>query len=524
MIIRSPAAAQRHALRRITGLLGVILLTLVAAGCASVPFDHPKSESHAVAPSDSTRLGRSVAEWNVSHPGKSGFYPLEYGMDALGARLRLMEQADRGIDAQYFLIKGDLAGSLFAGKLLRAADRGVRVRFLVDDVFTTGLDPELSVLNSHPNIQVRLFNPVSRKGIQSLNFVADFKRANRRMHNKSFTVDNVVTIVGGRNIADEYFQIGSEVEFADFELLAFGPVAPMVSETFDLFWNSGRAVPMEAFGSKLNGEELDEIRQQMAREIEQATTGLYAKAVNSRFLDDVIQEKVNPFVASVTVVTDRPEKLEHAVSDDYKALASELRRVVEEAEKEVLIVTPYFVPGKEGVEFFREIRAKGVRVVVLTNSLASTNHVAVHSGYAPYRKALLEAGVELREVKVDSVATQGDAAPGSSERLTLHTKAIVVDRQVLFVGSLNLDPRSIDINTEMGLFVDSAEIASQFAEQIDADLPPFTYRVVVDDNGRIEWRYEAESEVSTYDREPDTGFWRRFKAGFYRMLPIEDQL
>ena len=511
-------------LRRSAGLFLVTLLVLLAAGCASVPFDHPKFESHAVAPSDSTRLGRSVAEWSESHPGESGFYPLEAGLDALGARLRLIEQADHGIDAQYFLIKGDLAGSLFTGKLLRAADRGVRVRFLLDDVFTTGLDPELSLLNSHPNIEVRLFNPLSRQGLRYVNFLLDFERANRRMHNKSFTVDNVVTIVGGRNIADEYFQIATDVEFADFELLGFGPVAPKVSETFDLFWNSERAVSMEAFGRKVNEADLEALRREMVREIELAEDGVYAKAVNSRFLDDVVHERIQPFAASVSVVTDRPEKLKNPVGDDYKALASELRRVVEEAETEVVILTPYFVPGKEGVDIFREIRSKGVRVIVVTNSLASTNHVAVHSGYAPYRKALLEAGVELYEVKVDSLAAEGHTVPGSPERLTLHTKAIIVDRKVLFVGSLNLDPRSIDINTEMGLFVDSAEIASQFAEQVNSDLSPFTYRVVLDDNGRIEWRYEGDSEVSTENLEPQAGFWRRFAAGFYRLLPIEDQL
>jgi len=510
--------------KQATALFAIVLIALTAAGCTSVPFDYPRSESSAVEPSDSTRLGKGLAKWRASHPGQSGFYPLYFGNDALGARLRLIEQADHGIDAQYFLIKGDLAGSLFTGKLLRAADRGVRVRFLVDDIFTTGLDPDLSLLNSHPNIEVRLFNPVSRKGFQSLNFLVDFKRANRRMHNKSFTVDNQVTIVGGRNIADEYFQVNADVEFADFELLGFGPVAPMVSETFDLFWNSPRALPMEAFGRKVTEADLDKIRREMAREIQEATDGVYATAVNSPFLDDLIQGRIEPFVAPVTVVTDHPEKVENPIGDEHRILVSELSRLIEGAEKELLIVTPYFVPRENGMEFLRAIRAKGVRVVVITNSLASTNHAVVHSGYAPYRRALLEAGVELYEAKVDSLVNRGAAVPASAERLTLHTKAFVVDREVLFVGSLNVDPRSIDINTEMGLFLHSVEVASEFAKQIDADLPPYTYRLVLDEDGRIEWRYKGGSQVVTYNREPDTGFWRRFKATLYRLLPIESQL
>jgi putative cardiolipin synthase len=512
------------ACRQTTALFATVLVTLVAAGCTSVPFDHPRSDSYAVESSDSTRLGKGLAEWKASHPGQSGFYPLHFGNDALGARLRLIERADHGIDAQYFLIKGDHAGSLFTGKLLRAADRGVRVRFLVDDIFTTGLDPDLSLLNSHPNIEVRLFNPVSRKGFQSLNFLIDFKRANRRMHNKSFTVDNQVTIVGGRNIADEYFQVNADVEFADFELLGFGPVAPMVSETFDLFWNSARAVPMEAFGRKVTEADLDRIRWEMVQEIQEAADGVYATAVNSPFLDDLIQGGIEPIVAPVTVVTDHPEKIENPIGDEHRILVSELSRLIEEAEKELIIVTPYFVPRKTGVEFLQAIRAKGVRVVVITNSLASTNHVIVHSGYAPYRRALLEAGVELYEAKVNSLANRGAAAPASTERLTLHTKAFVVDREVLFVGSLNVDPRSIDINTEMGLFLHSVEAASEFARQIDDDLSPYTYRLVLDKDGRIEWRYEGRSQVVTYNREPDTGFWRRFRAAIYRLLPIENQL
>ncbi len=499
------------------------LLILLTLGCTSAPFDYPKSESRAFEPSDTTRLGRSIAGWSERHPGESGFFPLVEGLAALGARLRLIERADQGIDAQYFLIKGDLAGSLFTGKLLRAADRGVRVRFLVDDIFTTGLDPELSLLNSHPNIEVRLFNPLSRR-FRLFSFLKDFRRANRRMHNKSFTVDNVFTIVGGRNIADEYFQIRPDVEFADFDLLGFGPVAAMVSETFDLFWNSKRAVPMEAFGRKVNEKDLDEIRRYMTEKVEQAEDGVYVRAVNSRFIDDLVRNRIAPYASSVTVVTDHPEKLENPVGDEYKTLVSELRQIVQEAKKEVLLLTPYFVPRKSGVAFLREIRSRGVRVVVVTNSLASTNHVAVHSGYARYRKELLEAGIELYELKVDSVRSEGDVESDGADRLILHAKAAIVDRKVLFVGSLNLDPRSIDINTEMGLFLDSPEIATRFAEDVDSDLPQFTYRVVLDEDGRIKWRYERENEISIEHREPQSGFWRRFAAGFYRWLPLENQL
>ena len=519
-----------HLLRlmRTSRVCGVVLLTLLA-GCGTVPFDFPKGDSRALVPSDTTRLGQAVAERSKGRANESGFYALTDGLEALGARLRLIEHADHTIDAQYFIFKGDLAGSLFAGKLLRAADRGVRVRFLIDDIYISGLDPELALLNSHPNIEIRLFNPISRQGVWLFNFLGDFRRANRRMHNKSFTVDNVVTIVGSRNIADEYFQIRSDIEFADFDVIGIGPVASMVSETFELFWNSDRAVPMEAFGKKVDVADLDEIRRHMAQDIERAEDSVYGRAVNRPFIDDLVQEKIAPVVASTKVVTDRPDKIENPIgAGQHQALASELRRVVSEAEHEVIFLTPYFVPRNRGVAFLRDIRSKGVRVVVITNSLASTNVIAVHSGYAPYRKVLLEEGVELYEVKTDAAVANGTAEPGAPDRLTLHTKAVVIDRQLLFVGSLNLDPRSIDINTEMGLFLDSADIATQFAQQVEDDLPLFTYRLVLSDNSPdhspLEWHYAGKSEVSIEKWEPEAGFWRNFKADLFRLLPLEDQL
>ncbi len=506
---------------------GVFLLVLLA-GCGTVPFDFPKEESQALAPVDSTRLSQAVAIRSEGRAGESGFFGLANGSDALGARLRLIEQADHTIDAQYFLLKRDGAGRLFVGKLLRAADRGVRVRLLLDDVFTSGLDPKLTLLNIHPNVEVRLFNPISRKGPQLLNFLFDFRRANRRMHNKSFTVDNVVTIVGGRNIADEYFQVSSNIEFADYDIMAIGPVAQAVSETFDLFWNSQRAVPMEAFGIDVDPADLDVLRETVAQEIALADDGIYGRAVNSAFISDVAQGRIAPIFGPVTVVTDRPEKLKNPRSGEFNVLAAELGRVIEEAEDEVVIVTPYFVPTKRGVAFLREIRSKGVRVVVVTNSLASTNHLAVHSGYAPHRKTLLEEGVELYEMKADALAGVRQDGAAGVDRLTMHTKAVIVDREVLFVGSLNIDPRSIDLNSEMGLFIESAESAGLFAQQVEEDLKPFTYRVVLGQDGangsEFEWHYSGGDEVSVETWEPGAGFWRNFKADFLRLLPLESQL
>lgn len=502
-------------------------ILLFEAGCSTVvPFDYPKTESLALAASQDTRLGERILNWGKTQSDGSGFFMLFQGKDALGARLRLIQQADRTIDAQYFLVKGDRAGSLFARELLLAADRGVRVRFLIDDVFTSAsLDPAIASMNSHPNIEIRLFNPVSRRGIQYLNFLIDFKRANRRMHNKSFTVDNAVTIVGGRNIAEEYFSMRPDVEFNDFDVLGIGPIATQVSDAFDLFWNSAQTVPMEAFEKNANGYNFNQLKHTLDEQFEKAQAGVYKEAIGSSYLDDLFAGRIQPFVGSGDVVTDHPEKIENKIDEKYQELAGALRNAVEGAKREIIILTPYFVPGRAGNELFQSLRAKGVRILIITNSLASTNHVAVHSGYAPYRKPLLKVGVELHEIKVDAREEIEPVSPiGLPESFTLHTKALIVDRKLLFVGSFNVDPRSIKINTEMGVFLNVPEAAREFAERVDRALPFYTYRLTYSKPGPIVWRYEGTRDYVIEKFEPDVGALRALSADILRLLPIEEQL
>ena len=503
--------------------LATLFAIAVLAGCNSVPFDYPKEPSEAIAPSAATSIGLEAETWSDSHTGRSGFIPLTYGMDALGARLRLMEEAEVSIDAQYFLIKPDMAGTLFASGLLEAADRGVKVRFLIDDVFTPNLDSPLSMLDSHPNLEVRLFNPLSRQSGRYWGMLTDFKRANRRMHNKSFTVDNSFTIIGGRNIAAEYFQIDQSVEFMDFEIAGIGPVAQEVSATFDQFWNSELSVPIAAFADNVTPEELQQMRDNVTTNERAAELTVYNEAIANEFLTELRNRTIAPTPAAATVVSDSPEKLTTTTKDEEsKILARVLQQYGDAAQEEIIIITPYFVPQKLGFELLAGYVSRGVRVRVLTNSLASTNHVPVHSGYARYRKRMLEAGIELHELKRDSV---GILRTGEEVeiRATLHTKAMIFDRATIFVGSLNLDPRSIDINTEMGIFVHSPEISRGFARQFDEDLRINTYRVLLDDD-KLRWRYENGDELEIETKEPQSGFWRRFSAGFYRILPIEGQL
>jgi putative cardiolipin synthase len=498
-------------------------LSLFLAGCATAPLDFPKEYSEAIADTSDTYLGREVTGWTADHPGKSGFYPLTEGIDALGARLALIDRAERTIDAQYFLMKPDSAGLLFAMKLMEAADRGVRVRLLLDDIFTTVDDGAFEVMNQHPNIDLRLFNPVGRGGVYYANYLGNFKLANRRMHNKSFTVDNQISIVGGRNIADEYFELLTEAEFRDFDVLAIGPVAADISETFDRFWNHTLAVPMEAFATDKNLPDLATARAGINEQAVETGHLIYQRALSSPLVQDLIDDEVTLFPADSIVVTDDPEKLLNKVSTDYKTLVTVLAAVVDEAESEVVVITPYFIPGKNGVEFWRNITSKGVRVVVVTNSLASNNHTPVHAGYARYRHDMIDAGVELYEVRVDaSKLPEGSDQPGY-DSVTLHIKALVIDRRYSFVGSLNLDPRSIDINTEMGVLIDSAEMTGGMAEKFFQNLPSFAYRVTEDEKGKLRWTTVIDGKEVVENKEPHASRWLRFKAFVFRIFP-EGQL
>ncbi len=497
--------------------LHLLVLGLLSA-CATLPEDYPKEESFAVPASAETQLGISATAWVSSHDGRSGFFPLQSGSDALAARLRMIERAEVSLDAQYFLMKSDIAGHVFCQELLLAADRGVRVRFLLDDIFTKVQDEELFILDAHENIEVRLYNPIAKRGIFLFNFLGDFKRANRRMHNKSLTADNQLTIVGGRNIAAEYFDLNIDTEFEDFDVLGVGKVATDISATFDLFWNSRRSLPLEALDVEFTDAQLDKVRQQMRKDFDEAYASVFAEAMNNRIINELIDDRDQLFPAEWEVLTDDPQKLKTYVAVEQRQLFNRVAQLIIEAHEEVVVITPYLVPMKSGIEFWREIVDQGTRVVMLTNSLASTNHVPVHSGYARFRKPLLEAGIELYEARADAVIQAADR-PGALDNKTLHTKLIIIDRQQVFAGSLNLDPRSIDLNAEMGVNILSEDLGEELADEFFEALDETAYRVTLDDRGRLQWEGTSNGVKVIKNSEPDSSRWRRFKAWFFRIVP-----
>ena len=446
---------------------GALLALAVATGCAAQYAKYPRSPSTAFQEYPATPLGRLFEPAAAEHPGQSGVMYMRYGPKALVARLALADLAERSLDLQYYIWDADVSGHLLADRVIRAADRGVRVRVLLDDNSIVDRDTAIAQLSAHPNIEIRAFNPFRSRGKRWEDFLTDPSRVNRRSHNKLMVADNAIAIVGGRNIADIYFGVYGVANYRDLDTLAVGPVVRDASVVFDDFWNSASAIPYAAFvDTAPNPADADaaiaEMRAKMVSErlpfpINDEVADLEAE------MDDVRDSLI---WAPVHVLYDPPEKAEGNASHN---IFSVLDALVSNAQKEVLIENAYFVPRDHGVEVVAALHARGAKVRVLTNSLASNDVLAVHSGYQKYRDDLLENGVEIYELRPDSTMERlrWSGLSSSKSRAGLHAKAMVVDRRYVVVGSYNLDPRSADINTELALLVDSPAFAELVAEFFD---------------------------------------------------------
>ena len=478
----------------------------------------PRVESWKAQDTAGTVLGQAVGDWFAAHDAPAGVYRLDSGRDALGARIGLIERAQRSIDIQSYLIKDDLSGNLVALNLAEAADRGVRVRLLMDDALTDEVDPGLLSLDRHENIEVRVFNPFPRRRSRFISLLANFNILNRRMHNKSFTIDYQVTIVGGRNLADEYYLTGGEAEFIDEDLLAIGPPVDEISDGFDEYWNSPEAIPMGAFKHLVAHGTVSESIREARRFLDRHFDEPFLKGVDGRLIDDLIGGRLELIEASVEVVQDLPDKVRNPLKRGLSVSVDYLQQMVSAANDELIVISPYFVPQKQGVDFFAALVKKGVRVVIVSNSLASTNHSSVHAVYARYRKPLLEQGVELYELRPHYEAMQ------TKTKLTLHSKVATVDRRRTFVGSFNIDPRSLYLNTELGLAVDSKELSTSMARSILDTLPEYAYKLRLSEKGKLQWLLRTAGVEEVITTEPQTSLWRRFLTKLMSLLPIEEQM
>lgn len=501
-------------------------------GCASLPENTGRTESYALTDTQDTWLAKDVRNTLRDGTGEDGFYLLKSGLDAFVARAVLAEVAERSLDVQYYLYHDDLVGKLFTGFLWQAAERGVRVRLLVDDMGMDGRDNAIITLDSHPNIELRIFNPFDRKIGRNVQYVTGLGSLTRRMHNKSFTVDNAVTIVGGRNIGNEYYDADPTLEFADLDVMAIGDVVSDVSDSFDMYWNSPLAYPAKTIiEQRPSPQELHAAEEKLVVFMQEQQTSNYMTALlNSEFSQKARDNELNYYSGDALVVVDHPEKISSSRDASELHLVTQLSPYFENIKKELIIISPYFVPGDEGVDFFKKLVDKGVDVKILTNSLSSNDVSVVHAGYSRYREDLLKVGVDLYEVnkKLSRAQRKEKKGESGSSKASLHAKVFILDRKYVFIGSLNLDPRSFYENSEIGLVLDAPELASSMAEGFDADIATQTFTLELSDgedsHGELLWHGYEDGKAVTFDVDPYTGFWRRFGVWFMGLLPIESQL
>jgi len=516
-----------RSLRALLAPLALALACLLPA-CATLPAAVQRTASAALTSTDDTRLGQALAPELAAHPGRSGILPLIAAQEAFAARVTLAHAAERSLDLQYYIWRGDTTGQLLFEAAWEAAERGVRVRLLIDDNNTGGLDGTYAALDAHPNIEVRLFNPFANRGFRAGDFALDFSRVNRRMHNKSFTADNQAAIVGGRNVGDEYYGADLQLGFQDLDVVAVGPVVREVSREFDQYWNSEAAYPVAGLLPRPPPDAAAQLRAQWALLRQQPETQRYLEAVRQTpLMRDVAERRLSFEWADARVVSDPPSKVQAREGREQQFMFPLLKEAMGEPRRELDLVSPYFVPGADGTQELAALAARGVKVRVLTNSLAATDVAAVHAGYARYRKDLLAAGAVLYELKPGAAALQRPEEerrrnPGGSSAASLHAKTFAVDRSRIFVGSLNLDPRSVHLNTEMGVVIDSPALAQRLGIEIDLVVPTLAYEVRLSHEGDgLEW-IERGPEGETRSRsEPDTSRLRRLWVDFLSVLPIE---
>ncbi|GMR06624.1 MAG: phospholipase D family protein [Gammaproteobacteria bacterium] len=521
-----------------SGLLLTIFISM-AAGCSSVAsHTTDKTASSAFGKSETSYLGKTVDEFASGQGGKSGFLLMDRGRDALSWRLILADAAEKSIDAQYFLWKNDEAGKVMIHRLLAAADRGVRVRVMIDDSMTDSDPGYLALFGAHPNVELRLYKPFGPKHksmvVRWIDYVADMRVLNRRMHNKLYVVDGSVAVVGGRNIGNEYFEYPGAFVNRSRDLLALGPVVNTTGDAFDMYWNSDWTVPIEQVVTPVPTQQQFEVMRESLNKIAGLTSsyppGFYdePKKINAEMAelkDKLLWGKASLLVDTVPELNGKPQT--HAELDHTGVI---IGRLAEESSEEILIQSAYLVLLDSGFKALTGAKERGVKVKLATNSMASNNHLSVFVGYRKQRKKLLNTGAELYEMRPDA---KSERAVFTEAQLTqhktlfgLHAKTVVFDRKYTFVGSFNVDPRSVNLNTEMGLLVESTALARVVAESIENDMAAGnSWQVILKNDNSIEWITTDNGVViSELDKEPMTSKGQRAEADLLTIIPDDSQL
>jgi len=503
----------------------IILITFAVGGCATLKPVPPQPEVLSLSPATSGTPAELSANITAIHgPDQSAFMLLLRNDDAMNWRLALLDHATVSIDAQYFIWESDEAGILLFDRLLKAADRGVRVRMLVDDFAFAAKNRSIAAISSHPNFKIKIFNPgrVRESTLGGIGeFLLYFKELNRRMHNKLLVVDGCMAIVGGRNIGNAYFGLGKKYNFRDLDVLVAGAVTDELSDAFDEYWNAEASYPGTAMAEIEGTDEMQPIRDRVSQFLTERGDILASYPLQPRNWEAEFRQL--------------PSRMKggegHFIQDEPVMIGGEEHRLVdmldylaEPSHEELMMVSPYLIPVKGFLENLGRLSSEGLKVTIITGSMGANNHTAAHSHYKKYRRRILRTGAELHEFRHDpslDMRELSDVPPVHSKFICLHVKAFVGDRKRCFIGSLNLDPRAIVLNTENGLYIESPDLASELAEQFDLMMAPENaWRVYLNEEDNLRW----ESSSGTVIWQPARSFGQRISDFFFRLLPIESQL
>jgi putative cardiolipin synthase len=508
----------------------VLFASMGLGACAERPpgVGFPKHESVALAHPEETVLGSHFAGGARQHPGDSLFRVINVGADGFRARAQIIDAAQRTLDLQYYIFRGDETGRMLTEHLLQAAGRGVRIRVLIDDGDTVAGDEQILRL-VRSGAELRIYNPARYRGhlrfVRRLEFLLNSRRLDYRMHDKLLIADNAAALVGGRNIGNQYFQIDPESQFADDDVFAAGPIVPELSRTFDEFWNSTMAIPAQALGQP---------HESRPRKAKPGGIDYAALLESGEPFAGIMSGKLPLAWAPAQLVYDSPDKKQVVTGRAPGALmVPEVEMAIRAAQSEMLLVTPYLVPSADELQALRELRRQAVRVRILSNSLESCPEISAQSGYDKYRVPLLESGVELYEVRALLGSSQGSGQSTKISRYgnyALHGKLYVFDRKKVLIGSMNFDQRSQRINTEIGLIIGSPDIAQQTALRFANMVKPencYALALVppgVAGTSRLTWRTEENRRNVEFNREPARSGWQRLQAKFLALLPLDREL
>ena len=520
--------------KQATVLLSCSLILGIPA-CSTLPKQMPQPMEYAFStPTEETALAKIVLPQRNANPGLTGYHVLYDPLEALAARLELINKAEKSLDLQYYIWDNDKIGAMALHAIIQAADRGVKVRLLIDDNNSKHMEGIYLALNQHSNIEVKLYNPYRFRHYRAMDMVLDLKRINRRMRNKSFIADNQIALIGGRNMSNQYYNVSDNYQFSDVDVMLVGAASDEIIHSFDEYWNDDYAFPVKQLVNPRHYTlRFDGLKQQLEQYNQEVTVQNYLDLANrSHAFENWLNHRIQFDWVKAEIVKDSPSKIK-AKAKKEEHLNFQLIKHLNTPEQSVDIVSAYFVPEKEGTKKLAQLAENGVKVRVLTNSFKANDVPVVHAFYGKYRQDLLENDVQLYEflfnpnvenlnINTDELAKKAKVSMKGLSRSSLHAKLMALDEKQVFIGSFNFDPRSAYLNTEIGVLLNSPSLARAVHHTMDENLSNYAYKLVLDANQRMNWKIKLDNgQTRTYHKEPKMKWWQRTGMKMIAWLPIE---